>query len=165
MRPGRGWLRTGLWLLTALQLLIGGWLYFAPHSFYTGIPTVADDPPYNEHFMTDIGGATLALAVVLGASALLLEPVLVRVALTAYLVYTVSHLAFHATHLGGISPAWRAGLIVSLSVLPAYAAALLLLARRAAPLRRGPAQISSRRPAPARRGSTPAGPGSRGRSS
>jgi hypothetical protein len=45
------------------------------------------------------GGLGLALAVVLGAAALPTERGLVQAALAGYLVYSVSHLASHATHL------------------------------------------------------------------
>jgi hypothetical protein len=31
---------------------VGAWQYFAPRSFYTDIPTVAADPPFNQHLMT-----------------------------------------------------------------------------------------------------------------
>jgi hypothetical protein len=158
--PARSWLRAGLVLLTAVQAVVGGWQYFAPHSFYTEIPTVAADPPYNEHLMTDVGGLGLALAAVLGAAALLMERNLIRAALAGYLVYTVTHLVFHVTHLAGLPGADPVLLTIGLALLPAVAAGLLLLTARAQDRPGSPAP-----PRPPHQGSTPARRGSRGRSS
>ena len=129
----RGWLRAGLTVLALITLIVGAWQYFAPRSFYTGVPTVAADPPFNEHLMTDVGGLGLALAVVLGAAAVTMDRLLVRVALAAYLVYSVSHLLFHVTHLTGLSAGGTAFLVTSLTLLPVFALALLILAARAGP--------------------------------
>lgn len=161
MNPAaRTWLRTGLVLLTAVQAVIGGWQYVAPHSFYTDVPTVAADPPYNEHLMTDVGGLGLALAVILGASALLMERSLIRAALAGYLVYTMTHLIFHATHLTALPGADPILLTSSLALLPAVAAALLMLTARVPDPPGRPAQ-----PRWPDQDSTPAGRGSHGRSS
>lgn len=144
----RNWLRGGLVLLAAIQAGMGGWQYFAPRSFYYDIPTVSADRPFSAHLMTDVGGLNLALAVVLAAAAWRLDRTLTRAALAAYLVYSGSHLAFHATDPAALTPGQRAFLLTSLALLPAIALALLLLTRR------GPA-----RPDP-----TPGDPGNRGRS-
>ena len=45
-------LRAGLTVLALITLVVGAWQYFAPRSFYTDIPTVAADPPFNQHLMT-----------------------------------------------------------------------------------------------------------------
>ena len=116
-------------LLTLLQAVTGGWQYFAPLAFYH-LPTVDADPPFNEHLMTDVGGLGLALAVVLGAAALRMERSLVQAALAGYLVYSVSHLLYHVTHLGGLSAGGTAFLITGLTLLPAVALTLLILATR-----------------------------------
>jgi hypothetical protein len=87
-------------------------------------------------------------------------PAPVLAALRGYLVYSVSHLVFHATHLTGISPGGAAFLVTSLSVEPLLAAALLLLSWRAAPRR-----VSQPAGPPPGRDSRPADPGSRARSS
>ena len=126
-----GWLRAGLTLLALITLTVGAWQYFAPRSFYTDIPTVAADPPFNQHLMTDVGGLGLALAVVLAAAAVTMDGLLIRVALAAYLVYSVSHLLFHVTHLTGLSAGGTAFLVTGLTLLPALALALLILASRA----------------------------------
>ena len=158
--PAHRWLRAGLTVLTVLQAVIGGWQYFAPHSFYTDVPTVAADPPYNEHLLTDVGGLGLALAVILGASALVMERNLIRAALAGYLVYTVTHLIFHVTHLAGLPGADPVLLTTGLALLPAVAVGLLLLTARVPDPAGHPAQ-----PRPPHRDSTPARRGSRGRSS
>jgi hypothetical protein len=128
--PGRAWLRAGVVLLAVIQAVTGAWQYFAPRAFYD-LPTVRAGAPFNEHLMTDIGGLGLALAVVLAAAALRMERSLVQAALAGYLVYSVSHLAFHATHLDRL-PATDAALLLTALVLPpAFALALLLSAAQA----------------------------------
>jgi len=151
-------LRAGLLLLTVLAAGQGVWMLAAPRSFYNDIPTVAADPPFNEHLMTDIGGLVLAMAVILGASALLMERNLIRAALVGYLVYAVSHLLFHATHLHGIPGTDAVALVTALSLLPALALVLLILAGRA---RASAGRVTT--PRPGDPGSTPAGRDSRGR--
>lgn len=128
--PGRARLRAGLVLLAVIQAVTGAWQYFAPRAFYH-LPTVAADLPFNEHLMTDVGGLGLALAVVLAAAALRMERSLVQAALAGYLLYSVSHLAFHATHLDRLPATDAALLLIALALLPAFALALLLSATRA----------------------------------
>jgi len=125
-----GWLRAGLTVLALITLIVGAWQYLAPRSFYTNVPTVAADPPFNQHLMTDVGGLGLALALVLGAAAVTMDRLLIRVALAAYLVYSISHLLFHITHLTGLSAGGAAFLVTSLTLLPVLALALLILAAR-----------------------------------
>lgn len=137
------WLRAGLALLAVIEVIEGLWQYFAPRSFYNDVPTVSADPPFNQHLMTDIGGLGLAMAVVVGAAAVLMDRTLIRVALAAYLVYSVSHLLFHLTHLTGLSPGGTAFLVTGLIALPAIALALLVLATRPHP----PASADRERPA------------------
>jgi hypothetical protein len=123
--------RTTLWLLTAVQLLIGGWAVTAPRSFFDHFPGwghhwTALLPPYNEHLTRDVGGLSLALAVVTAAAALALERRLVAVTALAWLFYSVPHLAFHLAHLRGVPTADKVGEVVSLGL--GVAAPLLLLA-------------------------------------
>ena len=120
---------------------------------------MAADPPFNEHLLSDIGGLSLAMAVVLGASAVLMERNLIRAALAGYTVYAVSHLLFHATHTGGLPTTDAAALLTALSLLPVLALGLLVLASRAGS---PPRQISP--PRPGGPGSIPAGRDSRARS-
>ncbi len=124
------WLRTGLLLLVVIQTVIGAWQYFRPLSFYTDFPTVALDPPYNQHLLTDVGGLGLAIMVVTACAAVYLEYRLVCAALFGFIVYAVTHLAFHLTHFDGFRVAEAAGVGVALAVYAAIPIALLVLARR-----------------------------------
>jgi len=133
MTARAAWLRAGLALLAVIEALQGFWMYFAPRSFYNDVPTVSADPPFNQHLMSDIGGLSLAMTVVVGAAAVLMDRTLIRVALAAYLVYSVSHLLFHVTHLTGMSPGGVAFLLAGLSLLPLIALGLLILAIRSQP--------------------------------
>lgn len=76
--------------------------------------------------MSDTGGLNLAMAVILGCAAAWLDQRMTRVALAGYLVYAVSHLVFHLTHLTGLSRGPAAFLITVQSLLPTIAIALLL---------------------------------------
>ncbi len=123
--------RTILWLLTAVQVLVGGWAVAAPRSFFDQFPGwghhwTALLPPYNEHLTRDVGGLSLALAVVTAAAALALQRRLVAVTALAWLFYSVPHLAFHLAHLRGVATADQVGEVVSLGL--GVAAPLLLLA-------------------------------------
>lgn len=91
--------RLGLVVLAGIQLSTGLWMQFFPTSFYRDFPTVDLTPPFSEHLMRDFGGASLGLAVVIGAAALWMERRLVIIAVVAYLVYSVPHLVFHLGHL------------------------------------------------------------------
>jgi hypothetical protein len=48
--------------------------------------------------MRDVGAMNLALAVVTFVAAITMERLMVRTALTAYLVFAIPHLLFHVTH-------------------------------------------------------------------
>lgn len=66
------WPRIVAWVVVAFWIGSGAWAFVAPRSFYDQAATF---PPYNVHFLHDIGalsiglGAVIALAL-LGASAL-----------------------------------------------------------------------------------------------
>lgn len=77
--------------------------------------------------MRDVGALMLALAVVLGAAAVTLDRLLVRVALAANLVSSVPHFVFHATHLQHFSTGDAVGETIILSVTVLLPAALLLV--------------------------------------
>jgi hypothetical protein len=124
------WLRGGLLLLATIQTVVGGWQYFFPGSFYSDFPTVALDPPFNEHLMTDVGGLGLALTAVVIYAAIHPDHRLVCGALTGFIVYTVSHLLFHATHLDGFGTSDAVELVTVLAVDAVLPIALLLVARR-----------------------------------
>lgn len=126
----RSWLRAGLALLSLLQLGTGAWMLFAPRAFYHDVPTVALDPPFNEHLMSDLGALNLSLAVVLAAGAISASRQLSCVALCAYLTYSVPHLIYHATHPHGMPAPAAIALTTSLVFLATAAAVLLTLAAR-----------------------------------
>jgi hypothetical protein len=128
--PARGWLRAGLTLLAAQGLLVGAWAYLAPRSFYTDLSTISTDPPFNEHFVSDIGGLNLALAVVVAFAVYHLEYRQVRAALAAFLTFAATHLLLHMTHLSRVTTTEAIMLVFSLSVDVAIPVALLVLARR-----------------------------------
>jgi hypothetical protein len=92
------WLRPALLFLTLTQVVVGTWQLLRPRSFYE-LYWVQLLPPYNEHLLRDAGALNLAVAVVLGASALIMERRLISTALLAYLMFSGYHLVFHVTHL------------------------------------------------------------------
>ncbi len=107
-------LRVGLVLLTMVELTLGLWTSIAPQRFYDDVPTVSLTPPFSEHLFRDFGGATLGLAVVLGAAAIWPQTRLVVVALLAYLAFATPHLAFHLGHLHGATQLQAVVLVVNL---------------------------------------------------
>lgn len=123
------WLRSGLLALVVVQTVIGAWQYFRPLSFYTDFPTVALDPPYNEHLLSDVGGLGLALTVVVACAAVYLEYRLVCAALLGFVVYAVTHFAFHVAHFDGFDTGEAVELGVGLAVYAAIPIVLLVLAR------------------------------------
>lgn len=120
-------LRLGLAALALVELVLGVWTAFFPRSFYE-LPTIDLTPPFSEHFMRDFGGATLGIAVVLGAAAIWPTTRLVVVALLAYLAFAVPHFVFHAAHLEHATASEATQLIVSLVASVALPIALLVLA-------------------------------------
>ncbi|WP_202919063.1 hypothetical protein [Saccharothrix deserti] len=111
----RTWLRAGLVFLAVSQGLAGVVQLLLPRLFYDKVPTpdhpwVSVLPPYNEHLMRDVGAATLAYTFVLAVAAVTVERRLVRTALIANLLFTVStllfivHSVFHTTHLHDLPP-------------------------------------------------------------
>jgi hypothetical protein len=99
--------RGALALLCGYCLFLGAVAAFAPHTFFVDFPFLAHWverlPPYNEHLVTDVGGAYLGFAVVLGLAAWRVERNLVVAACAGFLTVCLLHLLFHATHLEGFS--------------------------------------------------------------
>lgn len=96
------WLRVGLLVVAVPQLFTGLWALLAPHSFYQDFPLagagwISGLGPYNEHLVRDTGAGFLALGVLLGVAAILLERRLVQVSLGVWLVFAVPHFIFHLT--------------------------------------------------------------------
>ena len=97
-------MRAGLIFLAVSQGFAGLIQLFAPKWFYDDFPASATPwisllPPYNEHLMRDVGALTLAYVLVLTVAAVSMEPLIVRTALAANLMFTVPHFLFHVTHL------------------------------------------------------------------
>lgn len=128
-------------LLTVLQAVIGLWMLLLPRSFYD-LPPVSMFPPYSEHLFRDFGGANLGMAVMLGAAAFVLERRLVAAALVAYLMYTVPHFVFHATHLEHFSTSDAIVQTTGLAIDVLLPLALLVLNAKVASAPRGrPAKL------------------------
>jgi len=121
---GRRVVRAIAILAAAFYGIFGAWALLAPRSFFD---TVAAFPPYNEHFLHDLGAFQLGLgAAVLGALAIRRSLVAV---LAGVAVASVLHAAAHAVDadLGGQpTDPWVLGLFAALVVL-----ALIVAWRRA----------------------------------
>lgn len=94
--------------LAAVQLGTGLWALLAPRSWYDSYPGlgliwVEPTGPYNEHFVTDLGAALAALAVLALAAAVSLRRGLVRAALLAWLVFSLPHFVSHIFAREGLS--------------------------------------------------------------
>jgi hypothetical protein len=107
--------RTIALLAAAFYSSFGAWALLFPRAFFEA---VALFPPYNEHFLHDLG------AFQLGLGAALLAALAIRGSLVAILVgvavASVLHAATHAldTHLGGQpTDPWVLGLFAALVVL------------------------------------------------
>ncbi|GAA1971171.1 hypothetical protein GCM10009754_51630 [Amycolatopsis minnesotensis] len=119
----------GLSFLTATQAVLGGWILFAPRSFFA-LAWVHMHLPYNEHLLLDFGAMNLALAVLLATAAVCGEPGLVRAALVTYLVFSVAHVLIHTRYLDHLPPAQSALLITLLTLAAVIPAVLLLIVAR-----------------------------------
>ncbi|MDQ0577483.1 DUF4345 family protein [Agromyces albus] len=128
-------LRIGLAVLALMELVLGVWTSLFPENFYRDVPTVNLTPPYSEHLFRDFGGATLGLAIVLGAAAIWPTTRLVVIALLAYLAFSAPHLVFHLGHLHDATAIEASLLTVALTatvILPlALIAVATIRARRA----------------------------------
>jgi hypothetical protein len=91
-------LQVGIWFLALVELIVGVVATLTPRVFYDNVPGVSLASPYSEHLMRDVGAMNLALAVVIFVAAITMERLIVRTALTAYLVFALPHLLFHVTH-------------------------------------------------------------------
>ncbi|OMQ15808.1 hypothetical protein A7K94_0206915 [Modestobacter sp. VKM Ac-2676] len=139
--------RVLLGCLVVLGLYVGIWAAFAPASFYASFPGpfsswVAQDGPYNEHLIRDVGTFNLGLA---AASAVALGARTAgpgRAVGAAWVVYSIPHLAYHLQHLGHLGVVDVVAQVVSLSSTLVLALPLLL------------PDASARRP---RAGTVPAG--------
>ena len=113
--------RAALAILFVSALTIGLTATVAPRVFYDDFPFLSHWvdllPPYNDHLVTDVGGLYLGFAVLFAWAARTLDRPLVRPLCAAWLLTATLHLAFHATHLDGFSPADATAELASLSFL------------------------------------------------
>jgi hypothetical protein len=121
-------IRLVLGSLLATELIIGAWAQYFPASFYRDFPTVDLTPPYSEHLLRDFGGATLGLAVVIGAAVIWPQTKLVIIASCAYLIFAVPHLVFHLEHLETATAVQVVLLVGELVVATALAVLAIVLA-------------------------------------
>ena len=96
--------KAGLWAMALLALLAGLQQQFTPRAFFDtfpgfGLQWVSVDGPYNEHLVRDLGGANLALAVVILFAIFRPSVGLVRAVTGAILVAQIPHFVYHAAHL------------------------------------------------------------------
>ena len=119
-------------LLAVLGLsaaLVGGWATFDARSFYDSFPGgghhwVSMDGPYNAHLVRDVGGLYLALLVVTLYA--LRHASIARLAGAAWLVFSIPHLIYHASHLSMFDTTDKIANMVALGGTAALAAALLV---------------------------------------
>jgi len=132
-RSTRTKLRLGLLALGVGKGAVATWAIVAPGSFYKGFPAsggIGLSPlAYNEHLVTDLGGALLAMAGFLVLAAVELQRRLVQAALVAALLQGLSHLGYHVNQLQALQP--LDGLVHALSIglAPVLAIHLLVLSR------------------------------------
>ncbi len=122
--------RTLLGALTLAGMIIGGWADAAPTSFYRSFPGFGRHwlpplGPFNEHLIRDFGALNLGLAAAALVAAITLTRSATATAATAWLVYSVPHLAFHATH-GGPFAAGDDVAVLATVIAAAVAAAVSL---------------------------------------
>jgi hypothetical protein len=116
--------RWSLFAIAVLVIPVGLQAAFAPRSFFDDFPLgrgwiSAGDAVYDEHLVRDVGSLFLALIVVTLWSAWRREA-MVGVAI-AWLVQGVLHLGYHVGHLGALGATDKAGLVVSLVLVPILA--------------------------------------------
>lgn len=110
--------RFGLFLLGAPTVITGIWAIVFPASWYAdyghGVAPPSAFGAYNEHFVQDLGGGYLGVGAALIWAAVALRREGVRVALIAFLVFTVPHFVIHLIEGGELS---RAGYFVTTGAL------------------------------------------------
>ena len=83
--------RAALAIVAVFNLVIGVWAFFAPRSFFENVGAF---PPYNEHFIHDIGAFELGLGVTAAAALVWSDGLSVALAgnAVAAVVHWVAHL-------------------------------------------------------------------------
>lgn len=129
-------LRFGLFALAVPNTIVGGWLVFAPHSFYRdfpgfGVRWVEPLGAYSEHAFSDFGGALLAIALLTWLASLWLERRLVQAALITVLFEAVCHFVYHLMRLSAMSAVNDIANQLSLAYAVVLSLALLVFVARA----------------------------------
>ena len=130
----RSKLRLGLLALGVGKGAVATWAIVAPGSFYLGFPAsggrwLSPMGAYNEHLVTDLGGAQLAVAGILLLAAVELQRRLVQTALVATLLQSLPHLGYHLHALPALPPLDGLVQAVALALVPALGIHLLVLSR------------------------------------
>lgn len=129
--------RACLLLLALTPLFVGLGTIFFPHTFYNDFPPgsrhwVDRLGPYNEHLVTDFGGALLGQAAVLLLAAWWLDRRVVIAALVASLVQSTAHFAYHLTTTDAYSTSDNVATLFGLVFSVVLSVALLAYTARAA---------------------------------
>lgn len=100
--------RTGLVVLALSGVVVGTWALLAPRSFYDSFPGfgrhwVSPSGPFNEHLVTDVGAAYLALTAAALLALAWADLRTCRLAGAVWAVFSTPHLYFHVRHLDGLS--------------------------------------------------------------
>lgn len=127
------WVRAGLVVLAVPQAATGVWAGLAPRSWYRNFPGggrhwISALGPFDDHLVRDVGFGLLALAALVLWSAVSLDPLLVKSALGAWLVFQVPHLVFHLSEtepLDTVDNVLNIGLLGVAVVLPLAIIALM----------------------------------------
>lgn len=134
--------RAGLAVLALLNLWWGVAALATPARFFAGFPFghawTGAYPPYNEHLVVDLGATFVSLGVLLGAAAVLDRRAVTLVVLAGVGTFDALHLAFHATHAGGLSGGEYAASLLALAAGVLAPAVLALLALSGPDVRREP---------------------------
>jgi hypothetical protein len=129
--------RVCLLLLALTPLFVGAGALLFPHAFYADFPPgsrhwVDRLGPYNEHMLTDFGGALLGQAAMLLLAAWWLERRLVLAALVASMVQSTAHFGYHLTTTDAYSTSDNVASLLGLVFSVALSAALLAYTARTA---------------------------------
>lgn len=121
--------------MVAQAALVGVWALLAPRSFFRDFPAIGGAwvnalPPYNEHFVRDIGGLNLGFALLFFASASTLDVTLIRTSLGAWLLYALPHFLFHITNMERLSGSEKVFQTLALGALIVVPVGLLMATRR-----------------------------------
>lgn len=115
--------RIALVVLALPSVVDGAWALLAPRSFYDDFPGlgrvwISPDGPYNEHLIRDFGALNLALVALTVCAFVALTPSLVRATAIAWLVFSVPHLLYHATHTESFGVGDNLGIVGGLAIGP-----------------------------------------------